>query len=261
MIERKDSLDTAAAAAASRPAARVLPPVLSRLLTGTFWLALRVPLQAVFSLWTTRLVLESVHVGAEQWGAYRFAWGFGFFQFLFEFGASSALQRQISEAWTRGDHDGVDRSIACGMTFYTVVAVLQVAALLGVAYWALPMTAFDGKAYELIAETALAAGSDSSVLWLFGSGLERAPGRPALRFHAASRDFQHHRAVHRSCGRPQVRIRLLRGGGRPDSDPGRNRVHPAPLGDGPRAGLPACISAVRGWLTTSRCSTSASISR
>ncbi len=150
MIERKDSLETAAPPAASRPAARALPPVLSRLLTGTFWLALRVPLQVVFSLWTTRLVLESVHVGAEQWGAYRFAWGFGFFQFLFEFGASSALQRQISEAWTRGDHDGVNRSIACGMTFYTAVAVLQVAALLGVAYWALPMTAFDGKAYELI---------------------------------------------------------------------------------------------------------------
>ncbi len=79
-----------------------------------------------------------------KWGAYRFAWGFGFFQFLFEFGASSALQRQISDAWTRGDHDAVDRSIACGMTFYTAVAVLQMAALLGVAYWALPATAFTG---------------------------------------------------------------------------------------------------------------------
>ena len=85
-----------------------------------------------------------------QWGAYRFAWGFGFFQFLFEFGASSALQRQISEAWTRGDHDAVDRSIACGMTFYTAVAFLQFAALLGVAYLALPATAFQGRAYELI---------------------------------------------------------------------------------------------------------------
>jgi O-antigen/teichoic acid export membrane protein len=146
MTERKDSLETAAAA--SRPGARVLPPILGRLLSGTFWLALRVPLQAVFALWTTRLVLESV--GDVQWGAYRFAWGFGFFQFLFEFGASSALQRQISDAWTRGDRDGVDRSIACGMTFYTVVAVLQMAALIGVAYWALPATAFEGNAYELI---------------------------------------------------------------------------------------------------------------
>jgi O-antigen/teichoic acid export membrane protein len=148
MMERKDSLDTVASASVSKSGARVLPPILGRLLSGTFWLALRVPLQVVFSLWTTRLVLESV--GDVQWGAYRFAWGFGFFQFLFEFGASSALQRQISDAWTRGDHDGVDRSIACGMTFYTAVAVLQIAALLGVAYWALPWTAFEGKSYELI---------------------------------------------------------------------------------------------------------------
>ena len=147
-MERKDSLDTVASASVSKSGARVLPPILGRLLSGTFWLALRVPLQVVFSLWTTRLVLESV--GDVQWGAYRFAWGFGFFQFLFEFGASSALQRQISDAWTRGDHEGVDRSIACGMTFYTAVAVLQIAALLGVAYWALPWTAFEGKSYELI---------------------------------------------------------------------------------------------------------------
>jgi O-antigen/teichoic acid export membrane protein len=147
-MERKDSMDSAASAAVSKSSARVLPPILGRLLSGTFWLALRVPLQAVFALWTTRLVLESV--GDVQWGAYRFAWGFGFFQFLFEFGASSALQRQISEAWTRGDHDAVDRSIACGMTFYSAVAILQMAALLGVAYWALPATAFDGKAYELV---------------------------------------------------------------------------------------------------------------
>jgi O-antigen/teichoic acid export membrane protein len=150
MMPRKDSSETAPPGAAFTPGARALPPVLSRLLSGTFWLALRVPLQVVFALWTTRLVLESASVGAEQWGAYRFAWGFGFFQFLFEFGASSALQRQISDAWTRGDHDGVDRSIACGMTFYTAVAGLQIAALLGVAYWALPATAFEGKAYELI---------------------------------------------------------------------------------------------------------------
>ena len=147
-MERKDSWDKAASASVSRPVARVLPPILGRLLSGTFWLALRVPLQVVFALWTTRLVLESV--GPVQWGAYRFAWGFGFFQFLLEFGASSALQRQISEAWTRGDHDGVDRSIACGMTFYSVVAVVQMGALLAVAYWALPATAFLGDAYELI---------------------------------------------------------------------------------------------------------------
>ena len=64
-------------------------------------------------------------------GAYEFAWGFGFLQFLLEFGMSSALQRQVSDTWTRGDRAGVDRAIACGMTFYAAMAVVQVAALLG----------------------------------------------------------------------------------------------------------------------------------
>jgi O-antigen/teichoic acid export membrane protein len=121
---------------------------LGRLLSGTFWLALRVPLQVVFALWTTRLILEAI--GDDAFGAFRFAWGFGFFQFLFEFGASSALQRQISEAWTRGDRKAVDRTIACGMNFYALVALLQVAALLGVAYWALPHTRYQGASYSLV---------------------------------------------------------------------------------------------------------------
>ena len=125
MKRRKDSLDTTSSASVAKSGSRALPPILGRLLSGTIWLALRVPLQVVFALWTTRIVLESV--GQVQWGAYRFAWGFGFFQFLLEFGASSALQRQVSDAWTRGDREGVDRSIACGMTFYSVVAVVQVA--------------------------------------------------------------------------------------------------------------------------------------
>src|SRR4029078_12610339 len=115
---------------------RALPPVLGRLLSGTFWLALRVPLQVVFSLWSTRLILETIK--ADQMGAYRFAWGFGFFQMLFEFGISSALQRQISDSWTRGDKEGVDRAVACGMNFYTALALLHVLALLGVADWAMP---------------------------------------------------------------------------------------------------------------------------
>ncbi len=125
-----------------------LPPVLGRLLKGTFWLALRVPLQAIFSLWSVRLVLEAI--GPDESGAYGFAWGFGFFQFLFEFGASSALQRQISEAWTRGDRDGVDRAIASGMNFYAVMAIVQIAALLGVAYGALPYTALQASSYPLV---------------------------------------------------------------------------------------------------------------
>jgi O-antigen/teichoic acid export membrane protein len=127
---------------------KALPPVLGRLLSGTFWLALRVPLQAIFSLWQTQLVLEAIK--PEGSGAYRFAWGFGFFQFLFEFGASSALQRQISDAWTRGDRDAVDRAIASGMNFYAAMAVLQVAALLGVAYGALPHSGLEPGSYPLV---------------------------------------------------------------------------------------------------------------
>ncbi len=119
---------------------RALPPVLGRLLSGTFWLAVRVPLQVVFALWTTRLILQAIGPGFS--GAYKFAWGFGFFQMLFEFGISSALQRQISESWTRGDSQGVDRAVACGLNFYAVMALVQVAALLGVAYGALPYSNF-----------------------------------------------------------------------------------------------------------------------
>jgi O-antigen/teichoic acid export membrane protein len=122
--------------------------VLGRLLSATFWLALRVPLQFVFSLWSTRLVLEAI--GPVENGAYGFAWGFGFFQYLFEFGASSALQRQISDAWTRGDREGVDRSIACGLNFYTAMALFQIAALLSVAYWALPYTTLQPGSYPLV---------------------------------------------------------------------------------------------------------------
>jgi O-antigen/teichoic acid export membrane protein len=99
-------------------------------------------------LWSIRLVLEAI--GPDQSGAYRFAWGFGFFQFLFEFGASSALQRQISDAWTRGDRDGVDRAIASGMNFYAAMAILQVAALLGVAYGALPHSTLQAGSYPLV---------------------------------------------------------------------------------------------------------------
>jgi Na+-driven multidrug efflux pump len=147
-LPRKDSVITANSATAAISGNRALPPVLGRLLSATFWLALRVPLQFVFSLWTTRLILEAI--GPVENGAYSFAWGFSFFQFLFEFGASSALQRQISDAWTRGDRDGVDRAIACGLNFYTAMAILQIAALLGVAYWALPHTTLQVASYPLV---------------------------------------------------------------------------------------------------------------
>ncbi|MFO0892344.1 MAG: oligosaccharide flippase family protein [Isosphaeraceae bacterium] len=136
------------AATSAMPGTRALPPVLGRLLSGTFWLALRVPLQVIFSLWTTRLVLQAI--GPGMGGAYRFAWGFGFFQMLFEFGISSALQRQISDSWTRGDRQGVDRAVACGMNFYAAMAMVQVLALLAVAYVFLPFTNFAGGSESVV---------------------------------------------------------------------------------------------------------------
>ena len=128
---------------------RALPPVLGRLLSGTFWLALRVPLQVVFSLWTTRLVLQAI--GPEENGAYSLRLGVR----LLPVPASSSaparrLQRQISDAWTRGDREGVDRAIACGMNFYAAMALVQVAALLAVAYVALPHSKLQPESYPLV---------------------------------------------------------------------------------------------------------------
>jgi O-antigen/teichoic acid export membrane protein len=130
------------------PGTPALPPVLGRLLSGTFWLALRVPLQVVFSFWSVRLILQAI--GPIENGAYGFAWGFGFFQILFEFGASSALQRHISGAWARGDREGVNRSIACGINFYAAMALVQAVALLGVAYLALPYTRLQPESYPIV---------------------------------------------------------------------------------------------------------------
>src|SRR5881227_2927342 len=107
-----------------------LPPVLGRLLRGSIWLAIRTPLQVVFAFWSIPL---TIHAIGDLYGAYGFAWGFGFLQMLLEFGMSSALQRQVAETWTRGDRRGVDRAIACGMNFYAAMAVVQAAALLAIA--------------------------------------------------------------------------------------------------------------------------------
>jgi O-antigen/teichoic acid export membrane protein len=147
ILSRKDSLETEPPAP-TKSGNRTLPPVLGQLLSGTFWLALRVPLQFVFALLSTRLILEAI--GPIENGAYGFAWGFGFFQFLFEFGASSALQRQISDAWTRHNRAGVDRMIACGTSFYAVMAVVQMLALLAVAYGALPYSTLAPESYPLV---------------------------------------------------------------------------------------------------------------
>ena len=141
-------MSTATAADSAVSGARPLPPVLGRLLSGTFWLALRVPLQVVTSFWSYRLILETI--GPIGNGAYGFAWGFSVFPVLIRVRPSSALQRQISDAWTRGDRDGVDRAMACGLNFYTAMAALQIAALLSVAYWALPYTKLQVSSYPLV---------------------------------------------------------------------------------------------------------------
>lgn len=128
--------------------AGTLPPVLGRLMRGTFFLALKTPLQAAIALVSIPLVQR--YVGPTLNGAYVFAWGFGFFQFLLEFGMSSALQREVADTWTRGDRAGVNRAIVCGMNFYAAMALVQAGALLGVAYFVLPETPFRGAAAGLI---------------------------------------------------------------------------------------------------------------
>lgn len=134
--------------AAGPSGAQAMPQALGRLLGGASWLALQFLLQIVLSLWTVRLIVEAI--GPDQAGAYRFAMGFGFFQFLFEFGASSALQRQLADAWARGDRGRVDRTIACGLNFYAATALVQAAALLGMASFAVPHAEFDGSSHRLV---------------------------------------------------------------------------------------------------------------
>ncbi len=119
------------------------PPILNRLMRGTFWLALKTPVSMIIALWS--IPLTQRYIGFEQNDAYLFAWGFGFVQLVLEFGMSSTLQKQMVDAWARGDREGVDRTIACGMNFYAVVTVVQVAILLAITYGALPFTKFRGN--------------------------------------------------------------------------------------------------------------------
>ena len=128
------------------PTIRPAPPVLGRLLRGSFWLVLRSPLQMLLALWSVPLILKAL--GPNLNGAYYFAWGFGFLQFLLEFGMSSALQRQIADCWTRGDRAGVERSIACGTTFYAALSVVQAAALILIAYYAVPHSGYAAEPYR-----------------------------------------------------------------------------------------------------------------
>ncbi len=113
------------------------PSTLSRVMRGTFWLALKTPVAVVIALWS--IPLTQKYIGASANGSYVFAWGFGFIQFVLEFGMASALQKQMVDAWSRGDRAGVDRTIACGMNFYAAVSVVQMLVLLGIAYGGLPV--------------------------------------------------------------------------------------------------------------------------
>ena len=112
------------------------PPVMSRLLSGTFWLALKTPVSMVIALGSVPLTIR--YVGAVSYGDYLFAWNYGFVQALLEFGMGSALQKQMSDAWARDDRAAVDRTIACGMNFYAAVALVQVVVLLAMVYGGLP---------------------------------------------------------------------------------------------------------------------------
>ncbi|WP_435018082.1 polysaccharide biosynthesis C-terminal domain-containing protein [Tundrisphaera sp. TA3] len=117
-------------------------PVLGRLMRGTFWLALKTPIQMVIALW--QVPLTQAYIGTAANGAYFYAWNFGFIQFLLEFGMGSALQKQVVDTWTRGDREGFDRALACGMKFYAWLAAIQMACLLAIAYVVLPYTKFRG---------------------------------------------------------------------------------------------------------------------
>ena len=96
---RMDPVTTAAVTEPPTPATstdadgRPLPPVLSRLLRGSFWLALRSPIQALLAFWSIRLIVG--YIGDDANGAYQFAWGFGFIQFLLEFARKRRCTRIV----------------------------------------------------------------------------------------------------------------------------------------------------------------------
>lgn len=122
--------------------------MLARVLSGSFWLALKTPIAAICAFWSIPLMIRTY--GDPQFGAYGFAWGFGFFQMLLEFGMSSALQRSVVTAWARDDKDAVRRSLASGMVFYGIVTVVQATLLLTVAYLTVPHTDFSPADKRLI---------------------------------------------------------------------------------------------------------------
>jgi len=136
---------SSAALPASPPAvpAPAPPSVLGRVLSGTFWMALKTPIAVVIALWS--IPLTQRYIGPVANGDYVFAWNFGFIQFLLEFGMGSALQKQMVDAYTRGDRDAVNRTIACGMNFYAAVAVVQMLILGAIAHAGLLPARFQGN--------------------------------------------------------------------------------------------------------------------
>jgi O-antigen/teichoic acid export membrane protein len=128
--------------------------MLSRVLSGSFWLVLKTPIAAVTTFMTVPLMIRNY--GDSHYGAYGFAWGFGFFQMLLEFGMSSALQRSVVTAWARNDREAVRRCVASGMIFYAIVTVVQAILLLVIAYGTVPYTEYSPEDKRLIV----------NVLWL-----------------------------------------------------------------------------------------------
>jgi O-antigen/teichoic acid export membrane protein len=135
-------VSSAALPASSTPAPSS-PSILGRVMRGTFWLALKLPVQVLIGLWSISLTQK--YIGQDANGAYLFAWGFGFIQFVLEFGMGSALQKQMVDVYTRGDRDGVNRTIACGMNFYAGVALVQMLILGVIAQCGLLPAKFQGN--------------------------------------------------------------------------------------------------------------------
>jgi len=120
---------------------------INRMMRGTFWLALKTPIAVVIALWS--IPLTQKYIGLPANDAYVFAWNFGFIQFVLEFGMASAIQRQMVDAWSRGDREGVNRTIACGMSFYAIVSAVQMLILLGIAYGGLLPVKYRGNSLVL----------------------------------------------------------------------------------------------------------------
>ncbi len=68
-MPRKSFASLAASTTAAVSGTQTPPPVLVRLLGGTLWLALQIPLQIIFSLWSLRSIIEAI--GPDQSGAHR----------------------------------------------------------------------------------------------------------------------------------------------------------------------------------------------